>query len=129
MGGDSHRAQRDVRDVILGGAQIASTALLAAILRRRYNRWGATPAELGARIPGDDLVPHPRLGYTRAITINAPVDAVWPWLAQIGQGRGSLYSFDGLENLVRCASRDGARGTVVGGGNRCSGDNGTHRSG
>jgi|SRR5450631_1080687 len=102
MGGDSHRAQRAVRDVILGGAQVAGTALLAPILRRRYNRWGATPAELGARMPGDDLVPHPRLGYTRAITINAPVDAVWPWLAQIGQGRGGLYSFDGLENLVRC---------------------------
>ena len=53
-------------------------------------------------MPGDDLVPHPRLGYTRAITINVRVDAVWPWLAQIGQGRGGLYSFDGLENLVRC---------------------------
>jgi hypothetical protein len=51
---------------------------------------------------GDDLVPHPLLGYTRAITIDAPPDQVWPWLAQMGQGRGGLYSFDGLENLVGC---------------------------
>jgi hypothetical protein len=94
--------QRAARDVIVGGAQIAGVLLAAPVIRGRYNRWGATTAELGAMMPGDELVPHPRLGYTRAITINAPVEAVWPWLAQIGQGRGGLYSFDGLENLVRC---------------------------
>lgn len=44
----------------------------------------------------------PKLGYTRAITIDAPPERVWPWLAQIGQGRGGFYSFDGLENLVGC---------------------------
>jgi hypothetical protein len=53
-------------------------------------------------LPGDDQVPAPALGYTRAITIDAPVAKVWPWLAQIGQGRGGLYSYDGLENLVGC---------------------------
>jgi hypothetical protein len=53
-------------------------------------------------MPGDGLVPHPALGYTRAITIQAPPERVWPWLVQIGQGRGGLYSFDGLENLVGC---------------------------
>ena len=53
-------------------------------------------------MPGDELVAHPVLGYTRAITINAPADRVWPWLVQMGQGRGGLYSFDGLENLVGC---------------------------
>jgi hypothetical protein len=53
-------------------------------------------------MPGDELVPHPRLGYTRAISIEASVEEVWPWLAQMGQGRGGLYSFDALENLARC---------------------------
>jgi hypothetical protein len=90
------------REVIVGSAKIVGTLLAAPVLRGRYNRWGSTTAEVGALMPGDDLVRHPRLGYTRAITINAPVNAVWPWLVQIGQGRGGLYSFDGLENLVRC---------------------------
>ena len=53
-------------------------------------------------MPGDELVPHPMLGYTRAIMIEAPPERVWPWLVQMGQGRGGLYSFDGLENLVGC---------------------------
>jgi hypothetical protein len=51
---------------------------------------------------GDELVPHPMLGYTRAITIGAPPERVWPWLAQMGQGRAGLDSFDGIENLVGC---------------------------
>ena len=47
-------------------------------------------------------MPEPRLGYTWAITIKAPAERVWPWLAQMGQGRGGLYSYDGLENLAGC---------------------------
>jgi len=82
--------------------QVAGIVLVAPVLRRRYNRSGATVAEASGLMPGDDLVPRPRLGYTRAITINAPVEAVWPWLVGIGQGRAGLYSFDGLENLMRC---------------------------
>ncbi|GAA4868898.1 hypothetical protein GCM10025788_02570 [Serinicoccus chungangensis] len=39
---------------------------------------------------------------TRAISIDAPAEAVWPWVAQMGQGRGGLYSYDWLENLVGC---------------------------
>lgn len=102
MVGNGHHAQRALRDVILGGSQVVGTVLAVPLLGGRCNRWCATTAEVGALMPGDEPVPHPRLGYTRAITINAPVEAVWPWLAQIGQGRGGLYSFDGLENVVRC---------------------------
>ena len=39
------------------------------------------------------------MAATHAITIQAPVDRVWPWIAQIGQGRGGFYSYDWLENL------------------------------
>lgn len=91
-----------VKDVVLGGSQVLATTLTAPVGRRWYNRWGATQAEVAGAMPGDELVPAPQLGYTRAITIQAPVTAVWPWLAQIGQGRGGLYSYDGLENLARC---------------------------
>ena len=91
-----------VRDVVVGGAQVVGTLVGAPILRSRYNVWGATPAEVASPMPGDDLVADPRLGYTRAITISAAPTDVWAWLVQIGQGRGGLYSFDGLENLARC---------------------------
>jgi hypothetical protein len=96
------RPGRALRDVVVGGGQIVAAVLAAPVLRGRYNRWGATAAEVSAPMPGDDLVPTPKLGYTRAITVEAPPQAVWPWLVQIGQGRGGLYSFDGLENLVGC---------------------------
>ena len=52
--------------------------------------------------PGDELVPQPRLENTRAITIHAPASAIWPWLVQMGQGRGGLYSYQRLENLIGC---------------------------
>lgn len=95
-------AGRAVGDAAVGGAQVLAALVSAPLVRGRYNRWGAEGHELLAPMPGDDLVPHPRLGYTRAITVDAPVASVWPWLAQIGQGRGGLYSFDALENLVGC---------------------------
>ena len=91
-----------VTDVLVGGTQVLAATLTAPVGRRRYNRWGATAAEVAQAMPGDELVAHPVLGYTRAITIEAPTDRVWPWLVQMGQGRGGLYSFDGLENLVGC---------------------------
>ena len=53
-------------------------------------------------MPGVELVPQPKITSTRAITIGAPPREVWPWLVQIGQGRGGFYSYDALENLVRC---------------------------
>ena len=73
----------------------------------RYSllHWGATHAELQEALPGDELIPDARRVATRALTIDAPPDAVWPWIAQLGQGRGGLYSYDGLENLAGCDIR------------------------
>jgi hypothetical protein len=93
---------RAARELIVGGAQVLGTLALSPVLRNRYNRWGATDAEIDTPMPGDELVPEPMLGYTRAITIEAPPRQVWPWLAQFGQGRGGFYSYDALENLVGC---------------------------
>jgi hypothetical protein len=72
------------------------------LIRPWYRRWGATNEELDRAFPGDDLVPEPRLETTRGVTIHASADLIWPWLVQMGQGRGGLYSYDGLENLVGC---------------------------
>ncbi len=91
-----------IRDLLIGGVKVLATLLAAPLLRNRYNQAGATAEERQKALPGDDLVPNPKLGYTRAITIDAPPVDVWPWLVQIGQGRGGLYSYDTLENIVGC---------------------------
>jgi hypothetical protein len=80
----------------------AAGALLGARGRGRFLRWGATDDEVALRLPGDGLVPDPDLTATRAITIRVGVDAVWPWIAQLGQGRGGFYSYQRLENLIGC---------------------------
>ena len=84
------------------GGALAGAALYALWLRRRQLAWGATANETAAVLPGDALLPHTDLTATRAITIRAGIDDIWPWLAQMGQGRGGLYSYDWLENLVGC---------------------------
>ena len=78
--------------LVVGGA-----AYLLGV-RPRIARWGATDEEVVARLPGDEIVPEPDLETTRAVTIRAPAERVFPWLAQLGQGRGGFYSYDRLEN-------------------------------
>jgi hypothetical protein len=65
-------------------------------------RWGATDTELNVALPGDGLVPVADLTATRAVTVRAGRDELWPWIVQLGQGRGGFYSYDFLENLVGC---------------------------
>lgn len=86
----------------LVGVTVIGIALLTPFLRSRRVKWGATDAEIQRTLPGDALVPNPKWQYTNAITIEAPVIDVWPWLVQIGQGRGGWYSYEWLENLVGC---------------------------
>jgi hypothetical protein len=74
--------------------------LYVAVIRPWQFRWGATDDELQRILPGDEFVQTPKYRSTRAITINAPREDVWPWLLQLGQGRGGFYSYDWLENLV-----------------------------
>lgn len=62
--------------------------------------WGATGAEKAMSLPGDELVPNPTYRSTRALTIAAPVEEVWPWLAQIGQDRAGFYSYTWFENIL-----------------------------
>src|ERR1700739_87010 len=62
--------------------------------------WGAPPDEIHAELPGDDLVEAHTARTTRAVTIDAPVGAVWPWLAQIGEEGGGFYSYSVLERAI-----------------------------
>jgi hypothetical protein len=86
------------------GAAVIGTAVAGYLLlvRRWQLRWGATNEECDAVLPGDDLIANPDLLATRAITVPAAAEQVWPWIAQLGQGRGGFYSYDTLENLVGC---------------------------
>jgi hypothetical protein len=93
-----HRRWLDARLLVVGGA----VAVGVARARARYLRWGATDDELKVGLPGDELVAAADLTATRAVTVRAVADAVWPWIAQLGQGRGGFYSYDFLENLVGC---------------------------
>jgi hypothetical protein len=77
-------------------------ALYYALLRRPILTWGATRAEAASRLPGDELLEGADGVSTRAIEIEAPAAAVWPWLAQMGPSpRGGAYTYDWIENLLR----------------------------
>jgi len=83
------------------GTALAAGAVYVKAVNPRIKRWGATEEELRRRWPGDDFVdPAARSHATRAITIDAPADAVWPWIVQLGQDRGGFYSYSILENLA-----------------------------
>src|SRR3954453_23808215 len=70
-------------------------------LRHRILNWGATDDEATAQLPGDELLPDADGVATRAMTIDAPAWAVWPWLAQMGPSpRGGAYTYDWIENLL-----------------------------
>ncbi|HET6172764.1 MAG TPA: hypothetical protein VFD90_09165 [Gaiellales bacterium] len=93
----SHRYARSSLVIGFGAAVLAGR-----LARRRYLRWGASDAELSAHLPGDELMARADITATRAITIGAAPAAVWPWIAQLGQGRGGFYTYDALENLLGC---------------------------
>ena len=81
-------------------------AAYARLLRRPILRCGATDAEAHARLPGDELLEDADGVATRALTIDAPPSAVWPWLAQMGPSpRGGAYTYDWIENLLGLGMR------------------------
>jgi hypothetical protein len=90
----------------LVGALHVGLSLVTPFLRARRLRWGTEPGEADRPLPGDDLVPAPRWAYTHAVTIDAPPERVWPWIAQLGQEKGGFYSYVGLENLMGCRVRN-----------------------
>ena len=82
-------------------AFFAALVALYPLLRRPILTWGATTEEAGSRLPGDELLEEADGVSTRAITIDAPAAAVWPWLAQMGPSpRGGAYTYDWIENLL-----------------------------
>jgi hypothetical protein len=82
-------------------AVIGAVFVYRRLLREPILTWGATAGEAAARLPGDELLEDADGVATRAITINAPRSAVWPWIAQMGPSpRGGAYTYDWIENLL-----------------------------
>jgi len=90
------------------GALLAGTYFL--LLRRPVMTWGATPTEASGRLPGDELLEEADGVATRAIDVDAPPAAVWPWIAQMGpKPRGGAYTYDWIENLLGLGMRSADR--------------------
>jgi hypothetical protein len=101
--------------VALASATAVGSAVYGLVVRPRISRWGATDEEVRRSLPGDELdSPH---GYrpisTRAITINAPPEEVWPWLVQMGSGRAGFYTHEWVERLLFITYADGHSATCI----------------
>lgn len=91
------RRMNRILDELTGAAGVAATVLFAPILRPKYSKWGATEEEVKEPLPGDNLIEGEVLQSTRAISIARETREVWHWLAQMGRGRGGMYSYRLLE--------------------------------
>lgn len=89
-------AMRVLQRLCLLGAAFSWVNLF--YLRPWQLHWGATWEEVHRTLRGDDLVPHPLMEATRALSIKAPPSAVWPWVVQMGYGRAGFYSYDRIDN-------------------------------
>ena len=91
----SNRVGRVVRGVAIVGAAIAA----GLFAYRAHRRWGVSDEELDRPMAGDGEVQCPNYRSDRAVLIHARPEEIWPWLAQMGWGRGGFYSYDWLENF------------------------------
>jgi hypothetical protein len=86
----------------LTGFGILVLAVMFALLPW-MDRWGASDEEIPATFTGDGLVPSHRIAYTRAVSVNAAPEEIYPWLVQIGAEKGGMYSYEWFEtNILRC---------------------------
>jgi hypothetical protein len=94
---------------------IATLSIIAVVMAgyflwaRPYQlTWGATDEEIQRPMPGDELDRNPTFLATRAISINAPPEMIWPWLVQMGFNRAGFYGYDIMEGI---GSKRGMRST------------------
>ena len=87
------------RGIAAGAGVVAAAGAFVGLYRPWHLRWGANDAEVRMAMPGDDAIERPAFNGTRAITIGASGEDVWPWIVQVGFGRAGFYSYDLLDNL------------------------------
>lgn len=81
---------------------VIAAVAFAWVVRPWYMRWGASDAEVAAALPGDEYVPSPRTLTTKAVTIQASPEQIFPWLVQMGADKGGWYSHASIEGLLNC---------------------------
>jgi hypothetical protein len=93
---------------VTSGLLLVFTAYVAVIIAARswYSSWGTTRSEQQMPLIGDPPLGQSHYRIDHAVTINAPVDTVWKWVVQIGQGRGGFYSYDKLERFFGAKIRN-----------------------
>jgi hypothetical protein len=87
--------------LVITSTLLVLVLLYLTLLRPWQLRWGATDDEIKRSMPGDDIVGKPSFNATRAVTINAPAENIYPWIVQMGLTRAGWYSYDLLDNLAR----------------------------
>jgi hypothetical protein len=88
-----------MRKILFGVAALAAAGAVTYrfVVRPWWKSWGVSPEEATRVLPGDEVIADANAGETRAITIDAPPSEVWPWLVQMGYGRGGWYSYDAMD--------------------------------
>jgi hypothetical protein len=95
--------RRLVRLIALLGAFVVAGIFYVSVTEPHIAHWGSTSEERIAAWPGDRFVKDSSYTWTNAVTIHRRAPEVWPWIVQLGQGRGGLYSYDWLERAVGCS--------------------------
>lgn len=86
---------------VIASILIVLVPVYLALLRPWQLRWGARDNEIKRSMPGDEIVRKPSFNATRAVTIDAPAEYIYPWIVQMGVTRAGWYSYDLLDNLAR----------------------------
>jgi hypothetical protein len=85
---------------IASAVAAALAALYFRFLRKWHMHWGASDEEAHGEVVGDELMPYANVVATRIVEIDAPPSAIWPWLVQMGPGRGGAYTYDWIERRL-----------------------------
>lgn len=91
---------RFILEGIEGAVLLGAATATWPISKRWLRDWGASPAECERSWEGDELLSPNLDTHTRAIDIEAPADAVWQWVAQLGLDRAGFYSYELLERIA-----------------------------
>lgn len=103
-----HSGAADVAEGVLGAMGMLF-GVVTPFLRGGRSHWGVDEATAQREYPGDELVPEPSWAWTHGVEIGAPIERVWPYVAQIGQGKAGFYSYQWLENLAGCEIQNAGR--------------------
>lgn len=90
-----------VRAAAIAGIVLLATVAYILVLRPWQLSWGATEAEVSRSLPGDAIVASPTFDATRAVTVRARPEEIWPWIVQMGHERAGFYSYDWFDNGAR----------------------------